>query len=161
MCKEEFSDNLMFCPECGTFLENHSPNETFDGNTIIDKNEDKQFDITKPGVYKLVNKRTGEVFVSYAQNMKNNIEEQLYQLRIKKFHNKWMREDYIKGDRFNIIILEEFDEYSKYSLKRAARKWIREEDSYNYGYNQTDGTYNPYDPFAYQGKGSRLKYKKD
>ena len=161
ICDEEFPKDLMFCPRCGTFLKNYHPNETTDGNLIINKNDNQKFDITKPGVYKIENKRTGEVFVSYGRNMKNQIENQENLLKKDKFPNKHVQEDYNNGDRFNFIILEELDSYDKHDLKLKVVKWIRKEDSYNYGYNRNDGWgYDPNLSILYS-PGNRLKDKKE
>ena len=161
MCDEEFPDNLMFCPKCNSFLDNQSPNQSFDGNTIIDKNENEKFDINKAGVYKIVNKRTGEVFVSHSKNMKKGIEEHQFNLRTNKHHNKLIQNDYNSGDRFNFIILEEFDKITEYQLDLRTMHWIREEDSYYFGYNQTPGGHYHPDQLILMSKGRRLKEKED
>lgn len=162
LCEKEFPNDLMHCPECGKFLENAPPGESIDGNTIVNKKENQELDMGKPGVYKIVNKRTGEVYVSYSRNIEKGITEHIFNLRSGHHHNEHIKEDYNNGDRFDFIILEMFDQISEYMLVRKWREWIKKEESYKFGYNRQDGFgYNPNNPIdtIFYSPGGRLKDK--
>lgn len=157
ICNKEVSEDLMFCPDCGTLIMQGPANDIYDGNTITVGN----LDITKPGVMKIVNKRTGEVYVSWSYNMENTIDNHITDLKNESHHNKDLERDYSKGDRFNFILLEEAGSRNKTELKRLYKKWVDIEDSFHHGYNRNDsGGYESYEYKPTFNTGGRLKDKK-
>ena len=116
----------------------------------------------KPGIYKLINKRTGEVFVSYSQRMAGGIKNHLFYLERDRHDNPDLQEDYNNGDRFNVAILKEYPDYDKEVLEEDAKEFIKIENSYNRGYNRSPGgKHNPnsYNHPGYRLDGSRNRYK--
>lgn len=157
-CKTENDDGNMFCSECGTLLMIGSSNDIYDGNTIKPGN----LDITKPGVLKIVNKRTKEVYVSWSYNMENTIDNHITDLKNESHHNKDLERDYANGDRFDFILLEEADSRNESELKRLYKKWVDIEDSFHHGYNRNDsGGYESYEYDPSFSTGGRLKDKED
>ena len=156
LCKRENPDDAMFCQECGTLIINQASGDIYDGNKIIKRN----LDITKPGIFKIVNQRTGETYVSFSRNMEIGIENHIDYLKLEGHHNKDLQEDYNNGDRFNFILLEESDSRNEHVLKRMLRYWIDKEDSFNHGYNRNDrGGYEFYEYDLSFSTGGRLKDK--
>ena len=97
-----------------------------------------------PGIYKLINKRTGKVYVSYSQNMSRGINNHLFKLRQNSHDNPDLQEDYNNGDRFNVVILREYMEYDKETLMEDTKDFIKSENSFIKGYNRSKGvTFNP------------------
>lgn len=157
-CKTENDDGNMFCSECGSLLVIGSSNEIYDGNTIKSGN----LDISKPGVFKIVNKRTKEVYVSWSYNMENTIDNHITDLKNESHHNKDLERDYANGDRFDFILLEEADSRNESELKRLYKKWVDKEDSFHHGYNRNDsGGYEPHEYKPSFSTGGRLKDKDD
>ena len=157
-CKTENPDENMFCSECGTLIMKGSSNDIYDGNTIKVGN----LDISKPGVLKIVNKRTGEVYVSWSYNMENTIDNHITDLKNESHHNKDLERDYTNGDRFNFILLEEAGSRNKYELKRLYKKWVDKEDSFHHGYNRNiNGGHEPYEYDPTFSTGGRLKNKEN
>lgn len=116
----------------------------------------------KPGIYKLVNKRTGEVFVSYSQRMARGIQNHQFKLKIDDHDNPDLQEDYNNGDRFNVVILKEYLDYDKEELAEDVKEFIEIENSYNRGYNRSPGgKHNPnlYNHPGYRLDGNRNRYK--
>ena len=151
ICKREFGDDAMFCPECKTLL--GPSTDIYDGNTV----KERKLDIRKPGVFKIVNKRSKEVYVSWSYNMENTIHNHITDLKNECHHNKDLERDYSNGDRFDFILLEEAESRSEYELKRLCKKWIDKEDSFNHGYNRNDrGGYESYEYDSSMGTGGRL-----
>ena len=107
-----------------------------------------------PGIYKLINQRTGEVFVSYSQNMANGISNHLFRLKINDHNNPDLQEDYNNGDRFDVVILREYMDYNRDELMEDTKSFIELEDSYYHGYNRHIG--GTFDPKAYNHPGGRL-----
>ena len=93
----------------------------------------------KPGIYKLVNKRTGEVFVSYSQRMAGGIQNHLFWLERGRHKNLDLQEDYDNGDRFDVVILKEYIDYDKELIEREVVDFIESENSFNSGYNRSTG----------------------
>ena len=97
-----------------------------------------------PGIYKLVNKRTGEVFVSYSQRMAGGIQNHLFWLERGRHKNLDLQEDWDNGDRFDVVILKEYMDYDKEVIMEDTKKFIESEDSFRRGYNRSKGVnYNP------------------
>ena len=116
----------------------------------------------KPGIYKLINKRTGEVFVSYSQRIAGGIQNHRLKLKKDDHDNPDLQEDYNNGDRFNVAILKEYPDYDKEVLEEDAKEFIKIENSYNRGYNRSPGgKHNPnsYNHPGYRLDGSRNRYK--
>ena len=105
----------------------------------------------KPGIYKIINKRTGEVFVSYSKNMSWAIQYHDFKLKKGRHDNLDLQEDYNNGDRFNISILKEYTDYDEEVIVRDAIKFIESENSYHRGYNRSSGE-NPGLPSYYTGR---------
>ena len=155
ICNKEVSDDLMFCPDCGTLVP-PGATDIYDGNKII-KNG---FEISKPGIFKIVNQRTGEVYVSWSYNMEIGIENHMTKLKEDDHHNIDLQEDYNNGDRFDFILLVESKSREEHILKRMLRKCIENEDSFHHGYNRNDkGGFEPYDYDPSSTVGGRLKDK--
>ena len=97
-----------------------------------------------PGIYKLINKRTGKVYVSYSKKMSRGINTHLFNLRHNSHDNPDLQEDYNKGDRFYVVILREYMEYDKETLMEDTKDFIKSENSFIKGYNRSKGvTFNP------------------
>ena len=107
-----------------------------------------------PGVYKIINKRTGEVFVSYSKNMAWGIKSHDFKLRRGEHDNPDLQEDYDNGDRFNVVILKQYMDYDQREIMEDAKTFIESEDSYNAGYNRSKG--GAFDSKAYNHPGYRL-----
>ena len=115
-----------------------------------------------PGIYKLINKRTGEVFVSYSQRIAGGINNHLFKLRRGDHDNPDLQEDYDNGDRFNVVVLKEYMDYDKDELAEDAKEFIERENSYNRGYNRSPGGKNNTNSYSHPGyrlDGSRNRYK--
>ena len=97
-----------------------------------------------PGIYKLINQRTGKVYVSYSQKMSWGIQYHLYKLNNNQHANLDLQEDYNNGDRFDVVILKEYMDYDKEVIMEDTKKFIESEDSFRRGYNRSKGVnYNP------------------
>ena len=97
-----------------------------------------------PGIYKLINKHTGKVYVSYSQKMSWGIQHHLFKLRNNRHKNQDLQDDYNNGDRFDVVILREYKGYDKEVLMDDTKKFIESENSYYQGYNRSKGVnYNP------------------
>ena len=97
-----------------------------------------------PGIYKLINQRTGKVYVSYSQKMSWGIQHHLYKLKNNQHANPDLQEDYNNGDRFDVVILKEYMDYDKEVIMEDTKKFIESEDSFRRGYNRSKGVnYNP------------------
>lgn len=112
---------------------------------------------TNPAVYKLVNMRTGEVFVSNSKNMDNGVKRHLSNLRNRVHVNPDLQEDYNKGDRFYVVILREYYYYDRKVINQDTREYIEHENSYHSGYNRyIGGGFNPYENNPNHDTGRRL-----
>lgn len=90
------------------------------------------------GIYKLINRRTGEVYVGHSGNIEKRVNEHLVDLENNLHLNKGLQKDYNNGDRFNWEIIE------KTSCDLQTRQeseviWIMRYDSFYHGYNRTPG----------------------
>ena len=92
-----------------------------------------------PGIYKLVNQRTGEVFVSYSQKMSWGIQTHLYYKEKGRHKNPDLQEDYDNGDRFDVVILKEYRDYDKEIIEKDVKDFIESENSFFSGYNRSSG----------------------
>ena len=111
----------------------------------------------KIGIYKLINDRTKEVFVSKSSNIEKAYKRHMVNLRNHRHHNVDLQEDYNKGDTFSLVILELFPFYDQKELNRATIQWITKEDSYNRGYNRYwGGGWDPYEQDPSHSTGGRL-----
>ena len=115
-----------------------------------------------PGIYKLVNKRTGEVFVSYSQRMAGGIQNHLFWLERGRHKNLDLQEDWDNGDRFDVVILKEYMDYDKELLEKEVVDFIEAENSFHCGYNRSSGEH-PGTASIYTGRrldGSRNRSKR-
>ena len=111
----------------------------------------------KIGIYKLVNDRTGEAFVTKSNNIEKAYKRHSANLRNHSHRNVDLQEDYDNGDTFSCVILELFPYYDLKELNRATIEWITKEDSYNHGYNRYwGGGWNPYEKDPHHSSGGRL-----
>lgn len=92
-----------------------------------------------PGVYKLINKRNGKVYVSYSQKLSWGIQTHLYFLRKNQHANHDLQWDYNNGDRFDVVILKEYTEYDEEVILKDVKEFIASENSFYDGYNRSRG----------------------
>ena len=112
---------------------------------------------TTPAVYKIVNRRTGEVFVSNAKNLSNGVKRHLSALRNHTHDNKDLQEDYDNGDRFYVEILREYNFYDEKIIYEDKIEFVERENSYRSGYNRhIGGKFNPYANNPNHDPGRRL-----
>ena len=129
---------------------------------IKDNSSSKPIDMngsfpTNPGIYKLVNRRTGEVFVSNSKNISSGVKRHLSNLRTHSHVNPDIQEDYDNGDRFYVVILREYNYYDKKIINMDTREYIEHENSYRRGYNRyIGGGFNPYENNPNHDTGRRL-----
>lgn len=112
---------------------------------------------SEPGIYKIVNKRTGEVFVSFSKNMRRSFDYHMFRLRNNRHHNQGLQEDFNNGDTFFPVELEVFMRYDEQEFDENIKKWIEKENSYNKGYNQTPGGNSGYWYYKMGFLGGRLE----
>ena len=111
----------------------------------------------KIGIYKLVNDRTGESFVSKSNNIDKAYKRHMANLRNHSHRNVDLQEDYDNGDTFSLVILELFPYYDIKELNKATIEWVTKEDSYNHGYNRYwGGGWDPYEKDKHHSTGGRL-----
>ena len=112
---------------------------------------------TTPAIYKLVNRRTGEVFVSNAKNLSNGVKRHLSSLRNHSHENVDLQEDYDNGDRFYVVVLREFNYYDEKIIYEDKVEFVERENSYRRGYNRHfGGRVNPYANNPNHDPGRRL-----
>lgn len=95
------------------------------------------------GIYILINKRTDEVYVGQSINIDARCKRHFNELKKGTHNNSDLQEDYDKGDKFSIKIIEEINisDYKKLKkeLKSKEVYWIHKYRSYLAGYNKTPG----------------------
>lgn len=129
---------------------------------VKEPSSDKPMDMngsfpTTPAIYKLVNIRTGEVFVSNAKNLSNGVKRHLSALRNRNHENKDLQEDYNNGDRFYVVILREYNYYDEKIMYEDKIEFVERENSYRRGYNRHfGGKVNPYANNPNHDTGRRL-----
>ena len=112
---------------------------------------------TNPAVYKLVNMRTEEVFVSNSKNLSDGVKRHLSNLRGRCHVNPDLQEDYNNGDRFYVVILREYSYYDMKVINKDTQEYIEYENSYRRGYNRyIGGGFNPYENNPNHDPGRRL-----
>ena len=96
-----------------------------------------------PGIYKLINKRTGEVYVGQSMNIELRCKQHFNELESGIHNNSDLQEDYNKGDKFSVEIIEEINVYDSTELKQELESrevyWIHKLRTYLAGYNKTPG----------------------
>ena len=161
ICNEYFRKNDFFCPECGTILIEKEPDHSIDfkdNDSGSVQNTQIRNDDVKIGIYKLVNDRTNEVFVSKSNDIDKAFKRHMANLRNGRHHNVHLQEDFDNGDTFSLVILELFSYYDKKELNRATIEWVTKEDSYNHGYNRYwGGGWNPYEQDPSHSTGGRRR----
>lgn len=148
-CNKNYKEELMFCPKCGSLLINTKTKSKTNKNKKSSRN---------PGVFKLINKRSGEIFVGHSKNINQGIRKHLTELQNNRHRNKELQNDFNKGDKFDSEILEEFSYYDIKELHKSTNYWITKENSYKRGYNRSPAVgYNPYEQNKNHKPGGRLK----
>ena len=155
ICKEYYQQNDFFCPKCGTILIEKEGESTSIMDCIQNTQTRRNTDV-KIGIYKLVNDRTQEVFVSKSNDIDKAYNRHMANLRNHSHHNVYLQEDFDNGDTFSLVILELFSYYDLKELNKATIEWVTKEDSYNYGYNRYwGGGWNPYEQDPSHSTGGR------
>lgn len=90
------------------------------------------------GIYKLVNTRTGEIYVGQSYHIRNRLKSHMIQLKEKTHHNKGLQEDYNNGDKFVLEVLEK-TKADKDLMNEKEVLWISKLNSFYEGYNRTPG----------------------
>ena len=161
ICNEYFQENDFFCPECGTILIEKEPEHSIDlkdNDSEIAQNNQIRNDDVKIGIYKLVNDRTKEVFVTKSNDIEKAFKRHMANLRNGKHGNVFLQEDYDNGDTFSLVILELFPYYDIKELNKSTIEWVTKEDSYNHGYNRYwGGGWNPYEKDSNHSSGGRRR----
>lgn len=95
------------------------------------------------GIYKLTNKRTGEVYVGQSINIKLRCKQHFNELKSGIHNNSDLQDDYNKGDKFSVEIIEEINVSDATELKQELESrevyWIHKLRAYLAGYNKTPG----------------------
>lgn len=95
------------------------------------------------GIYKLTNKRTGEVYIGQSTNIKSRCKRHFDDLEKGIHNNSDLQEDFFKGDEFSIDIIEEINIDDSKKLKQELEckevYWIHKLRTYLAGYNKTPG----------------------
>lgn len=95
------------------------------------------------GIYKLINKRTGESYIGQSKNIDERCKRHFNELEKGMHNNSDLQEDFNKGDKFSIEILEEIDISDSKRLRQELESkevyWIHKERTYLAGYNKTPG----------------------
>lgn len=113
------------------------------------------------GIYRLINNRTGEVYVGQSHSVYARRAKHHKELILGTHHNKGLQEDYDSGDTFSFEILEKIPNPTEYELNEREKYYIEKFNSYNEGYNRTLGGEHDEDK-GMSGVGGRLpsyKYK--
>ena len=77
-----------------------------------------------PAIYKLKNKRTGEIYIGGTRNAQGRKRQHEYDLRSGRHRNPNLQQAYINGDRFDFVILEYLSpELSDDSIVRREQEW--------------------------------------
>lgn len=90
------------------------------------------------GIYKIVNKRTGETYIGQSQNIEKRWKKHESDLRNNKHSNQRIQKDYDNGDSFLFTILEQ-TKFDKEELNSLEIEYIIGYNTFNEGYNQTPG----------------------
>ena len=123
-------------------------------------NKNKSNKSPDPAIYKIVNNRTGEVFVSNSIDIEKGKKRHMSSLRNGTHPNPDIQDDYNKGDTFSFVVLEEFSYYDRKEINQITKEYIKKENSYNYGYNRySGGGYDPYKNNKHHSTGRRLNGK--
>ena len=95
------------------------------------------------GIYKLTNKRTEESYIGQSKNIDERCKRHFNELEKGMHNNSDLQEDFNKGDKFSIEILEEIDISDSKKLRQELESkevyWIHKERTYLAGYNKTPG----------------------
>ena len=113
------------------------------------------------GVYKITNKRTGEIYVGQSYNVHAREGKHYKELTQGTHHNKGLQEDFDAGDKFIFEVLEKMPNATREELEEREIYYIEKFNSYNEGYNRTRGGKHDEDK-GRDGVGDRLpsyKYK--
>lgn len=87
------------------------------------------------GIYKIVNNRTGKVYIGSSCNIRRRIKQHDYAMRVGQCNNKFW-EDVTKGDTFRVEILEKVDNMESRGFLHERESYFSDlENSYNEGYN--------------------------
>jgi hypothetical protein len=102
-----------------------------------------------PGIYGIVDKESGRIYVGQTSNIRNRIKDHFINLSIGFHHNTNLQELYLetKESAFEIVILEKFS--GKYIggikdrtwLEEAEKKWIQHYWNLGKGLNKTKGEF--------------------
>lgn len=95
------------------------------------------------GIYKIINKRTGEVYVGQSMNIDLRCKQHFNELENGIHNNFDLQEDYNKGDEFSVEIIEKINISNSRKLKQELESrevyWIHKLRTYLAGYNKTPG----------------------
>lgn len=117
-------------------------------------------DIMVKGIYKITNKRTGEVYVGQSFNIFARRANHFKELSLGTHHNKGLQKDHDRGDTFIFEVIEKMPEATREELEKREIYYIEKFNSFYQGYNQTPG--GEYDKLKgkYEYGGSRLPFIK-
>jgi len=90
-------------------------------------------------VYRIVNFRTGKVYIGKTKDTKRRKREHFHELELNKHHSKYLQYSYNKWGKsaFYFEVLE--TELSPDVIEDRERYWVAYFDSYSNGYNETFG----------------------
>ena len=90
------------------------------------------------GIYKIKNKINGKTYVGQSKNVKSRIYQHKKQLKENKHYNSYLQSSFNKHG-FDSFEFESIERCEESSLNEREVFWIKHLDSFNSGYNLTNG----------------------